>query len=397
MSTVEKTFIATAGLLLAVGLLMVYSASITSRPTEFETVYLSRQALFLGLSLLAGGTAALLPPRLWRIAAPWLLAATLLLLAAVLVPGVGTSVKGARRWLRFAGFTMQPSELAKLTLPLFVCWMAADGGWHTQSLRRTVVCVLAPLAAALGLVLCEPDLGTTLFLGMTAAVALFLSGWPLRRFLLAGAAVLPAVLGLVALRPYQWSRVQGFLATWQDFQQAPYQVRQSLTSLGAGGVWGAGLGLGGQKLSFLPEANTDFVFAVIGEELGLAGTLGVLVLWTAFYALGRTMLTRVPRGSFEHALGLTLLTSLALQAVVNMAVVVALLPPKGISLPLISYGGSNLVVSVVMVGMVIGLYRARVCASGAVQPQTAVIPAPLSDVLSPAPPGAPVLPAGTTR
>lgn len=358
MNTLEKSFVTVAGLLLAIGLLMVYSASITSRPTEFEAVYLSRQVLFLGIALTAGAAAALIPARCWRTAAPALFIATVLLLLAVLVPSLGASVKGARRWLRLGSLSLQPSELAKLTLPLLLCRLAADGRWRHPGRTWSLLRVGLPTCLTLALIVVEPDLGTAVFLGLTAMIALFLSGWPMSRFLLAAGLAVPAAVGLVALKPYQLARVQGFVAAWRDFRAAPYQLQQSLTALGAGGLAGTGLGDGQQKLSFLPEANTDFVFAVLGEELGLVGTLGVMLLWGALFTLGCRLLRPLPRGSFAHAAGLTLLTSLVLQAAINVAVVVAIVPPKGISLPLISYGGSNLLASVVALGLILSLSRA---------------------------------------
>ncbi|MCA9054461.1 MAG: putative lipid II flippase FtsW [Planctomycetaceae bacterium] len=358
MRTLEKSLISVAGLLLALGLLMVYSASITSRPSEQEQVYLSRQVLFLTLAVAVAAGSALLPADWWRRLAPALFVATVVLLVAVLVPSLGVSVKGARRWLRIGGYSMQPSEVAKLTLPLLLCRLTADGRWRTQHWLRSVIALILPVATTLGLVVVEPDLGTTLFLTATSVLALYFSGWPLRRFLIVFGLMLPTIGTVAALRPYQLARVQGFLAAWQDFNQAPYQLKQSLTALGSGGLFGTGLGLGQQKLSFLPEANTDFVFAVIGEELGLLGTLGVILLWGALFGLGVRLLAPLRRGSFAHAAGLTLLTSLVLQAVLNMAVVLALVPPKGISLPLISYGGSSLLVSLTSLGMILSFSRA---------------------------------------
>lgn len=375
MQTTPKAFVAAAGLLLAWGALMVYSASITSRPSEHETVYLSRQAMYLGVALLAAGLAALLPAAWWRPLSPLLFAATTLLLVAVMIPGVGTTVNGARRWLRLGSVSFQPSELAKITLPLLLCHLAAGGEWRRAAFWRSTLLPLCAIVLTVGLVVVEPDLGTAVFLTMTAALGLFLSGWPLRRFVMLGAPAIPALAGLVALKPYQWSRIKGFLATWQDLQAAPYQIRQSLTAVGAGGLWGTGLGSGQQKLSFLPEANTDFVFAVIGEELGLVGTLGVLLLWSALFVLGLQLLSRLPRAGFERAVGVTLLSGLVLQAAINMSVVLALVPPKGISLPLISYGGSNLLVSLLTVGMVLSLSRtADDARSEAERPGAAISP-----------------------
>jgi cell division protein FtsW len=323
------------------------------------------------------------------------------LLAAVLVPGVGYHVKGAQRWLRYGSLSMQPSELAKITLPLFVCWWLAcrkssgsvvvgspdpttlsdrrspsDGsrdlrsaqshGQETAPLhvdshsRWHAFWLVAAVGAVVLLVAKEPDLGTAAFLAASAALALFLGGWPLRTFCLAAAAAVPLLVGVAALRPYQFQRISGFLATWRDIDLAPYQVKQSLTTLGVGGIQGVGLGHGWQKLSFLPEANTDFVFAVVGEELGLIGTLGMVTLWVALFATGVRLLSHVSPRSFAHTAGLTLLIQLVAQAALNIAVVTAMVPPKGISLPLVSYGGSSLVASVVALGLIVSFSRARV-------------------------------------
>jgi cell division protein FtsW len=357
MSTLEKAFVSAAGLLLVLGLLMVYSASITSRPTEIEEVYLSRQVLFLGVALAAAAAAALTPVDVWRRLSPWLFAAALALLAAVLIPSVGTSVNGARRWLRIGQCSLQPSELMKVALPLLLCQLTADHRWRRSPGAVSCLPVGLPIALALGLVLVEPDLGTALFLLLVACLALYFSGWPMSRFLWIGAATAPLLAGVVALRPYQLARLRGFVAGWQDFHQAPYQVQQSLTTLGCGGLFGVGLGQGEQKLSFLPEANTDFVFAVIGEELGLFGTLSVMLLWGGLFACGFRLLSRRTAGSFESAVGLTLLSGLMLQAALNLAVVLALVPPKGISLPLISYGGSNLLSSLLALGLILRMSR----------------------------------------
>ena len=357
MRTLEKALTSVAGLLLAVGLLMVYSASITSRPSALEEVYLSRQVTFLMFAVAVAAGCTLIPAGCWRRLAPLMFVLTLILLAAVLTTPFGVSVNGARRWLKLWGLTLQPSELAKLSLPLLICRLSADDCWRVQGWLRSMVRVALPTGLILGLIVAEPDLGTTLFLGVICGVALWLCGWPLSRFLTIGALAVPAVGVLIAARPYQIARLQGFLAAWRDFDLAPYQLRQSLTALGSGGPLGTGLGLGQQKLSFLPEANTDFAFAVIGEELGLLGTCGVIVLWGALFGLGLKLLAPLKRGSFEHAAGLTLLTSLVLQATLNMAVVLALVPPKGISLPLISYGGSSLLVSLAALGILISLSR----------------------------------------
>ncbi len=214
----------------------------------------------------------------------------------------------------------------------------------------------------LPLVLLQPDLGTALFLGAGSGVLLFLARWPLRNFAVILSAAIPAVVYLVVNRPYQMQRIAGFLAVWNDPEAAPYQLKQSMMTLGAGGSWGAGLGRGWQKLSFLPEANTDFVFAVIGEELGLLGTLFVIALWIGVYLFGLKLLSQHERGSFAYLAGVTLLTQIVLQAAINVAVVTAMVPPKGIPHPLMSYGGSNLVTTLMAVGVIVAFSRKNACA-----------------------------------
>ncbi len=360
-STVEQDrrwFITLAAVLLGFGVLMVHSASITSRPTNFEQIHLSRHLMFVTLGLAVAAIAAVTPARTLRALAPWLFVATLALLVIVLVPGIGTRVKGAQRWLRFGPISLQPSELAKLALPLLLGALLDRYRHYLRSWVFGPVLFCLPAALMVPLVLLEPDLGTTLFLCFSAAIMLWLSGWPLRNFLAGLAAAIPAVVYIVINKPYMLQRITGFVATWTDLNQAPYQIQQSLATLGAGGFWGVGLGKGWQKLSFLPEANTDFVFAVIGEELGMLGTLSVVALWAGLLHFGLRLLSPLERGSFERTVATTLLMQLVFQAALNIAVVTALVPPKGISHPLISCGGSNLVVSLISLGVIVSLSSA---------------------------------------
>ena len=208
-----------------------------------------------------------------------------------------------------------------------------------------------------GLVAAEPDLGTAVFLITLATVVLFAARWPLKNFALAGLLLMPVACFAAALRPYQLRRLTGFLATWSAGAHIPYQLDQSLVSLGAGGLFGAGLGKGFQKLSFLPEANTDFVFAVVGEELGFLGTMCLLALWGGLYWAGLSLIRDVRNDRFATLAAFLLLTQMVLQAFANMAVVTALVPPKGIPLPLVSYGGSALVMSLMSLGIITSLTR----------------------------------------
>jgi cell division protein FtsW len=357
-------FVSLGGAIVGFGIVMVYSASITSWPTEFERIYVSRQLEALALGVVFATVCGLMPARFWRAAAPYLLALTVALLAAVLVPKIGTRVNGARRWLRYGGLQFQPSELAKIALVLYLSRQAEFFHSRRQQAAgnlalgwKQLAALVAPIAVTAGLVLAEPDLGTCVFLVLIGGMTLFVAGLPTRYFLAAGAAAIPAAGLMALLRPYQVRRLTDFLAVWSDWSQVPYQLDQSLVSMGSGGLLGVGLGKGWQKLSFLPEANTDFVFAVVGEELGLVGTLGLAMLFAALYWAGLRALRDVRNNRFASTAGFVLLTQLVLQALANAAVVTALIPPKGIPLPLVSYGGSAMVTSLGCLGIICSLSR----------------------------------------
>ena len=353
----RQLFVTLVGVLLGFGVLMVHSASITSRPSTHEQIFLSRHLAFLAIGVWAAWMGASLPPQAWRKLAPWLFWGTVALLGLILVPGIGAKVNGAQRWFRYGKLSFQPSELAKITVPLYVAYLMHLQGRVLQTWLGKLVLPTLPLLVALPLILIQPDLGTALFVGLAGAMTLFVTTWPLRNFLLGGLLTLPALGYLILQKPYQLQRIQGLMSVWFDWSNAPYQLKQSLVTLGAGGVWGTGLGRGYQKLSFLPEANTDFVFAVIGEELGLLGTLSVCGLWLGLYALGLRLLRHLPTTSYEYHAGFVLLTQLLVQVAVNIAVVAALVPPKGIPHPLISYGGSNLLASLAALGAFLSLTK----------------------------------------
>ena len=362
MPHARNCFIIFALTLLGFGVLMVHSASLTARPSDAEQIYLSRHLTFVCVGIVAAALSVIFPIRDWKYCTPWLLLAALLLLIGIFLPGVGKQVNGARRWLSLGPVTLQPSELAKIVIPLYLasCLVSLRdraGRWF-DSLK-----LLVPVGVVVGLVLIQPDLGTALFLLAGAALTLFVGGWPLRNFLVCGLLLVPLAGSVLFLKPYQLKRITGFVDTWRNVDEAPYQIQQAFVSIADGGLWGVGLGKGWQKLSYLPEANTDFVFAVVAEELGLVGAGGVIALWIALFAAGWKLLAPLPRDSFEFIAGFVLLMQIVLQAALNVAVVTALVPPKGIPHPLLSYGGSNLVVSLISLGLVLKLTSSRRIAS----------------------------------
>jgi cell division protein FtsW len=313
--------------------------------------------MFLAAGVCFAVMASRYPADFWRKAAVPIALCTGVLLAAVLVPGIGSRINGAQRWFRYATVSVQPSELAKLATILFLGWaIERQGDKIREFWRGWAPLVVIPIGFA-ALVLVEPDFGTAVFLLSIAAMMLFLAGVPMLHMGVIVGTIVPLFAVLVISQPYRMKRMFEFVNGWSDPNVAPYQVRQSLVALGVGNVWGSGLGQGWQKLGFLPEANTDFVFAVIGEELGLAGTLAVLALWVVFLICGVRIALRQRDDRFVYLTSLGLVCQSVFQATVNIGVVTGTLPPKGISLPFLSAGGSNLVVSLVSVGVLMGLTR----------------------------------------
>jgi cell division protein FtsW len=339
--------------LVAFGLVMVYSATSASAALANgdPSYFLKRQAIYAVLGLVLMALASRIDFRVIRRLAPLLMVASLGLLLGVLV--VGQSVNGARRWISFGPVVFQPSELAKLALAV---WAAAyltrrrppqrlPELWRPLGLIAAVFCAL---------LLAEPDLGTAIAIVLMLAAMLLVAGTPLRT-LGAGVSIASAI-GLLAIwfEPYRRARIFSFLNPWHDAQGAGFQTVQAMIGLGSGGIFGVGLGESVQKANYLPEAHTDMIFAIIGEELGLVGAALVIAAYVAFaYAGLRIALACKDPFGKRLAVGLTVLVSG--QAAINLAAVMGLAPLTGIPLPLVSYGGSSLVVALASVGILLNI------------------------------------------
>jgi cell division protein FtsW len=341
--------------LVAFGLVMVYSAtSARAAVGDGEPMhYLTRQAIFALAGLVALVVCARTPYSWWRRAAPSLVAVTIILLAAVLV--MGDPVNGARRWLPFGPFVFQPSEPAKLALAV---WTAA----YLSRSRRRPPATLGELARPLGLVagvsagliLLEPDLGTAVAIMLMLGGILIAAGTPVGLLARGGGIVVFLGLAAIWLEPYRRERIFSFFNPWSDAQGAGFQSVQALIGLGSGGVFGKGIGEGVQKIFYLPEAHTDMIFATIGEELGLIGTVGVIAAFAAFCWAGMRIAVACPdRFGSLLAAGLTVL--IGAQAATNLAAVLGLAPVTGITLPFVSYGGSSLVVALAGAGILLNI------------------------------------------
>jgi cell division protein FtsW len=339
--------------LVAFGLVMVYSASSAraALAADDPAYYLKRQAAYAFLGLIALAVLSRTDYRRLRYLVPPLLLTSFALLLIVLV--AGTPVNGARRWLTIGPATLQPSELAKLALAL---WVAAylSRSQAPRSIGELVRPIGVVFGAALGLILIEPDLGTAISIAVMLAAVLVVAGTRLSTLAGAGAIAVSLIAAAIWLEPYRRERIISFLDPWQDPQGAGFQSVQAMLALGSGGFFGVGLGESVQKVYYLPEASTDMIFAIIGEELGLFGAFAVLAAFVVFGYAGFNvaLACRDPFGKLLAA-GITAL--ICGQAAVNVSAVMGLAPLTGIPLPLVSYGGSSLVVLLASVGILLNI------------------------------------------
>ncbi len=329
--------------LMGIGLMMVASASIKEGPGGDMFYFTKRHLIFLIICLGIGVGTLYLPLERWKAWSGRLLVGALGLLFATLA--VGRTVNGAKRWIGFGFFNIQPAELAKLALIIFIASYLVR---RSDEVRGNFIGFVKPLAVVFLLafmLLLQPDLGSVVVLFVCTFGLLFIGGAKVIQFIAIIAAGLAALVGLIMFEPYRMRRVTSFLDPWADPFGSGYQLTQSLMAFGRGGLFGQGLGNSVQKLSYLPEAHTDFVFAILGEELGYAGVLAVLFLQLllAMKALkiGRTALLRSKLYEGYMACGIGIWFSF--QTVVNVGAAAGMLPTKGLTLPLVSYGGSSLI------------------------------------------------------
>lgn len=348
------------GLLCGIGLLMVLSSSSVQalRESGSSWLYFQRQAVWVGLGVAGLLVAVRAPMRVWRRLGGALLVISFVLLVVVLIPGLGTAVNGSTRWLDFGPLRVQPSELAKIALLIFGADLLARRAPHVDDPRAALVPMCLVIGGLAALVMLQPDMGTTIVIVLIGGSLLLLAGVPLRRlFPLAGLG-LAAGVALALSAPYRRARVVSFFDPWADAGNTGYQVVQSLVGMGSGQLTGVGLGASRAKWGFLPNAHTDFIFAIIGEELGLLGSLCVIALFVALAFLGaRVAMQADDRFGALVAGGVT--AWIAGQALVNMGAVVGLVPVTGVPLPFVSAGGSALVANLFAAGLLLRVARPK--------------------------------------
>ena len=356
----DRTLLFAVLMLLVVSVVMVYSSSSVVALTTYDdsAFFMKRQLLWaiVGLALMAITMRIDYRQLSGQRVVVSLMAVSLLLLAATLVPGIGRTINGSRRWLRLGMLSFQPAELAKFALVVYMSYYIAKKGDRVRDFMDGLVPAYVVTAVFLGVAVFQPDFGSAMTLAGVSGVLLFAGGANVLHLVGTLAAALPFIAFAVAHKAYRWRRIIAFLDPWSDPQGAGHQIIQSFLAFGSGGIFGRGLGEGRQKLLFLPERHSDFIYAVIGEELGLIGALAVLFLFLLILWRGiRVALAVDDPFSRLLALGITLL--ICLQGLINMAVVTGLLPTKGIALPLVSYGGSSLVISMAALGVLLNISK----------------------------------------
>ncbi|MGH2740689.1 MAG: putative lipid II flippase FtsW [Actinomycetota bacterium] len=346
--------------LVVLGIVMVLSASSISAYTEYGSSFLffRRQLLYAGIGIVCFAVAGRMPYARWRDLAAPLLLSSLLLLVLVLVPSIGERAGGAARWIEMGPVTVQPSEFAKLAVIVFAAAMLA-ARWRRIDDLRALALPLMPLVGLVGaLILLQPDLGTAVTLVIAVFVLLFTAGARLKHLIVGALGAGALGFGLIFAEGYRWSRFVSFLNPWSDPQGSGYQSIQSLIALTSGGPFGVGLGASRQKWLYVPNAHTDFIYSIIGEELGLFGNLLVLALFGALIVAGIRIATRAP-DAFGRLLGAGIVGLIAVQALVNLGAVTGLLPITGVPLPFVSFGGSSLIVSMTAMGILTSIGRGR--------------------------------------
>jgi len=346
--------LASAAIALTVfGVIMVYNASVVEAYDLFADKYyfLKLQAIWAGLGLAALVLAAFVPLNWIKSLAALILGVNVLLLIAVLIPGIGTLSHGARRWINLGSFNLQPTELIKLSLGIYLA------AWLSKA--RSFWLYLVILGLILGLVMLQPDLGTAIVIIVSGFLVYFASGAPLFYITAFGVLGMLSGLGLIFSSQYRRQRVLTFLNPQSDPLGSSYHVLQALIAIGSGGFWGLGLGQSRQKYQFLPQATTDSIFAIIAEETGFIGA--ALVILLLFLVVSRALkIAKTAPDSFAKLLAVAIACWIGVQSLINLAAMLSLLPLTGVPLPFISYGGSSLIVTLAAIGLLLNISRYRV-------------------------------------
>jgi len=355
--TERQVLLVASGFLLCIGLIMVGSASMGVAEATFGNpfYFFIRHAIYLCIGLVVGAVVLQVPMQFWSRYSYWVFLVALILIAIVLIPGIGRRVNGSMRWIGFGGITMQPSEVMKLAAVLA---MSAYLVRRQEEVRSRAMGFVKPLVALFFVVMflmLEPDFGASIVVIMATTCMLFLAGAPLKQFLAVMGTVTLAGIPVVMMESYRMKRLLAFTDPWADQYNTGYQLVQSLIAFGRGDWFGVGLGHSVQKLFYLPEAHTDFVFAVYAEEFGLIGVLVLLLAVASLVTAALRIGQRAERAGqyFSAYVAYGLAVMLGVQSAINIGVNIGFFPTKGLTLPLVSYGGSSLVMVFVILAILL--------------------------------------------
>jgi cell division protein FtsW len=346
-------------LLLAVGMIMVYSASAAWATFKFDGdsfFFAKRQLLFAGLGVVAMFFIMNIDYWTWRTWAKLVLIICFVLLVLVLIPGVGLMRGGARSWIGVGAFSIQPSEFMKLAMIAFLAKYLSENQKKITSFKKGLLPSLSLVFFAFGMIMLQPDLGTGTVMVGTCMVMIFVAGGRISHFVGLGLIGVAGFVGLILSAPYRIKRITSFLDPWEDPLGSGFQIIQSLYAIGPGGLMGLGLGKSRQKFFYLPEPQTDFIFAIIAEELGFIGGSLIILLFALLLWRGVRIALGAP-DLFGSFLAIGIISMIAIQVIINIGVVIGLMPVTGITLPFLSYGGSSLTLMLMAVGVLLNISR----------------------------------------
>ena len=360
-------FIAIVLILVTLGVLILASAS--SEKYDDAGYFVKRQLIWLALAFCAAAVAARLDYRIYQRLAIPAAVISVCLLTLVRIPGIGTIINGSYRWLKFGPITIQPSEISKLAVIMLFSWWLARNQRRIDELKRGILIPFAMLGVFAVLLVIEPDFGTTMLVSSVAVSMMFLGGVSIAPLLITGLVGLIGVLVLIFQNPERMSRILAFLDPQKYEQDKAWQLINSLRAFAGGDIAGVGFGNSMQKYHYLPEAHTDFIFPIIGEELGLIASLVVVLMYVMLFIFGLRIALNA-RDDFGRLLAFGITLMITIQALINFAVVTGCVPTKGLALPFISYGGSSLVISGVMIGILVNVAHTSIKApsKGAANP-----------------------------
>jgi len=357
-TTPDITLLILTFTLLAIGLIMVYSASAVWAEYKFDDSFFfaKRQMLFAGVGIIAMFFIMNIDYWTWRTWAKVLIIICFVLLILVLIPGVGNMRNGSRSWIGIGAFSVQPSEFMKLAMIAFLAKFLSERQKFITSFKKGLAPSLGIVFLAFGMIMLQPDLGTGTVMVGTCIVMIFIAGARIRHFVVLGLIGVAGFAALVVSAPYRMKRITSFLDPWQDPLGSGFQIIQSLFAIGPGGLFGLGLGESRQKFFYLPEPQTDFIFAILAEELGFIGGSVILLLFSLLLWRGIRIALGAPDlyGSF---LAVGIIAMVAIQVMINIGVVTGLMPVTGITLPFLSYGGSSLTLMLMAIGVLLNISR----------------------------------------